>query len=317
MFNNQNQGGYQQQPMGAAPSGGMNFADTAGQGQDMSNTLIPNNQLAFANIGIKGIKTNANTGKRSMELELTIAEGQPYAGRKVWMFVADPAWEQNYEKNPSKPNAPSYGEIARIHIGRILEVGNNASPQNPNGYNISSIEQLAGMTCAIQIGVEKGTVDQQTGRQYSDKNTVVQFLSNNPESSTFQTFQKLAGGVYNTDGNAAAPAQNAAPQQAAAPQQGQMFGANPGVPQQAPVQQGFTQGQPQAQNQAQGQFPANNSQQPPQDATHAANPQQATAPQGNPPATNASTFPSNNQGQPQQAGFNPNQAPSFIQNSNQ
>ena len=305
--------------------GSMSFAGQAGAGQDMDNSLLPDNQMAFVRINYRELHTNTNTGTRSLDLELTICENQPYAGRKIWMYMADPFWSQNSEK---------YNEMGKVHFARILEIGNNAGPNNLAGYDIGAwpdgFQNLNGMVAAVRIGIEKGE------NGYSDKNKVVEFLSNNPDSASFKMYEALTQGHYNWNefkkAKKAAGGDAVASQQQAAPQQQQMFGAaqatTPAQQSQmaAPAQQlQQAPATPPAGNQAPdfmgGQAPAQPQQGQPNPAQNAVPPAQATTPQttGNPPATTAGAFPSNQQGQQAQGqqGFNPNAAPGFIANSNQ
>lgn len=162
-----------------------------GAGVTTQADLIPNGQLAFAILTIKGIKNNANTGSRSIEFEATIDEGQPFARRKIFGFIGDPNHEANSE---------GYRQMGLVAITRILESGRGAGPNNPAGYQINGYEQLGGLRVPIKIGIEPG----QNG--YADKNKVAEWLTPNPASqSGHKLYQKLMAGDFG--GTPAKPAQ--------------------------------------------------------------------------------------------------------------
>ncbi len=279
-------------------AGSMSFAGQAGAGQDMDNSLLPEGQMAYVRINFRDLHTNTKTGTRSLDLELTICENQPYAGRKIWMYMADPFWGQNSE---------DHNEMGKVHFARILEIGNGAGPQNMAGYDLGAwpegFQRLSGMVAAVRIGVEKGKDG------YNDKNKVVEFLSNNPDSASFKMYEALTQGHFNwaefKKAKKAGGAAVASQEQAQPQQQQSMFGAAPAT--QAPATPAFPQGQAAAQPQQAQPLPAQNV---------ATLPQATTPPTTTtPPATTAGKFPSSPQGQPQQ-GFNPGQAPGFFADSN-
>lgn len=285
---------------------GMSFASGAGKGPDLSGATIPADQLAFVTVDVRGLKT-ASTGSKYLDLELTICEGQPFEGRKVWHNLGDPFWNDNSE---------GYREMGFVAICRMLEAGLGAGPNNPNAYNLPDyphgFDRLKGLRVAIRIGVEKGTGG------YADKNKVIEFLSPNPESSSFKYWDALTKGIYNlTEHKKAA---KAVPQQATGFGAGAPAGAPqlPGFAPAAPVAapQGFVPaaipaasgapGFPQASPPMGGQFPQ------PQvpSAFPAATPPQPQAPQTIPAAGGAPAFPSNPAASPAAPGFT--QAPGWM-----
>lgn len=201
----------------------MDFSVGAGAGT--SSDLIPNGRLAWAIINFRGHKDTKEpneTGQRGkfIDLELTIDEGQPDARRKLWHKISDPLWPHNTEKSRQRGMAD---------ISRILEVANNAGPGNPDGYRIPNYDVLHGKRVAIKIGIETGT------NGFADKNKVADFLTCNPASASFKTYQRLLAGDFGGVAAAAPPAAQAsfagfgapAAAVAAAPVAG--FGAAPAV----------------------------------------------------------------------------------------
>ena len=182
-----------------------------GAGAQSPSSLIPKGQLAWAIVHVKGIKNNTTTGSRSLELELTLDEGQPYAKKKIWPYVGDPHHAANTE---------NYRQMGMLAITRMLECGRNAGPNNPDGYKINAYEDLNGLRVAIKIGIEPGSDG------YEDKNKVAEFLTPNPASgSGHKDYVKLMVGQHSPGGAAAAPAATAG------------FGASPAA--KAPAASGF------------------------------------------------------------------------------
>lgn len=189
---------------------------SAGAGANPTGGLIPNGQLAWANVTVRGIKASQKGGQY-LDIELTIDQGQPFAGRKIWEMVGDP-------NHPG--NSEGYRQMGTIAICRMLEAARGAGPHNPAGYKLNAYTDLTGLRVPIKIKIEKGSGG------YDDKNKVGEWLTPNPDSKTGHAdYQALVAGVYNKA--EAAPAQPA--------QTG--FGGFGGQ-QQAP-QQGFPQPQPQ------------------------------------------------------------------------
>jgi hypothetical protein len=195
---------------------------SAGAGKDGPQNLIPNGQLAFAIMTVRGVKAS-KSGGQYLDIELTIDDGQPYARKKLWDMIGDP-------QHPG--NSPEYREMGMRSIARILEAGRNAGPSNPAAYSIGGYTDLSGLRVAIKIGVEKGRDG------YEDKNRITEYLTPNPQSSAHKDFQRLLAGEYNKAAPAAATTGFGA-----APAGG--FGSPQPSAQPAPVAQGW--GQPAAQ----------------------------------------------------------------------
>ncbi len=184
----------------------MDFSGSAGAASDFD--LLPKGQLAWAILNIRGVKPSGSGGQY-IDCELTIDQGQPYAGRKLWDMIGDPNHAGNSEK---------YRQMGTIAITRILEAGRGASPTNPQGYQIASYADLDGLRVPIKIGIEEGEGG------HNDKNRVAEWLTPNPASqSGHKWFVKLQAGEYAPPapkgqgatgqggfGNGAAPAQPAA-----------------------------------------------------------------------------------------------------------
>ncbi len=186
---------------------------SSGAGVSTMADLIPAGQLAWAILTIKGIKTNANTGSRSIEYELTLDEGQPFARRKIFGYIGDPNHDGNSE---------GYRQMGLVAVTRILESGRGAGPNNPDGYKIQGFEQLSGLRVPVKIGVEEGTDG------YADKNKVVEWLTPNPASqSGHKLYAKLMAGEFNSS----------APKPAAQPSNG--FGTATAAATPAPATSGF------------------------------------------------------------------------------
>lgn len=163
----------------------MDFSGAAGKSTGNGEN-IPNGQLAWAFITVRGVKPS-NSGGQYIDVELTLDDGQPYARRKVWEMIGDP----NHPGNSDK-----YREMGQVAICRILEAGRGAGPHNMAAYQLQSYEQLSGLRVPIKIKIEKGKDG------YDDKNKVAEWLTPNPQSSGHKDFQKLTSGVFNTSAQA-------------------------------------------------------------------------------------------------------------------
>lgn len=170
----------------------MDFSGSAGAASDFD--ILPLGQLAWAHLNVRGHKASA-AGGAYIDCELTIAEGQPFAGRKLWEMIGDPFNQGNSEK---------YRKMGMIAVTRILEAGRGAGPNNMAAYQLTDFSQLDGLKVAIKIGVEEGKDG------HDDKNRVAEWLTPNPASqSGHKHFKTLMSGVYNVNANsqgAASPA---------------------------------------------------------------------------------------------------------------
>lgn len=250
--------------------------------EEKSGDVIPKNTLLWCHLGVRGFKNSRTTQGRYLDIELTVAEGQPYAKRKIWDKIADPFDALNSEE---------WRTMAYGTIRRILEAVKGAHPSNPNSYGLNRLEDLNGLVVPVIVDIEKGK------GEYTEEKNRVEYLS--PHSSTkkiCECFRLLSSGVnkYGKDEKPGIPQQAnmfagapvaspvAAPQfaqQPVAQTSGPQAWLAPSQPTPAAPQQGFQQGQAPAQQQ--GQF-----------AEPVAIPQQAQIPMAQPaiPATN---YPSN------------------------
>lgn len=158
----------------------MDFSGSAGTGSDFD--LLPKGALFWAILGVRGVKASG-AGGQYIDCELTIAEGQPFAGRKLWESIGHPYFQGNSEK---------YRQMGLVAVTRILETGRNAGPHNPDGYKLDDFSQLDGLKVAIKVGVEEGSGG------HDDKNRVAEWLTPNPASqSGHKGFAKLIAGDHN------------------------------------------------------------------------------------------------------------------------
>ena len=159
----------------------MDFSGSAGAASSFD--TIPNGQLAYAVMTVRGLKGSASGGQY-LDVELVIDQGQPFAGRKVWEMIGDPHYAGNSE---------AYRQMGAIAITRILEAGKGAGPNNPAGYQIGSYDQLSGLRVAVKLGIEAGAGG------HPDKNRVAEWLTPNPDSqSGHKGWVQLQNGFYNT-----------------------------------------------------------------------------------------------------------------------
>lgn len=231
----------------------MDFSGHAGAGSDFG--LLPKGLLVFAILQVRGVKASGSGGSY-IDCELTVDQGQPYAGRKLWDMIGNPFHEGNSEK---------YRNMGMVAITRILEAANNAGPHNPAGYQLGDFSQLTGMRVPIKVGIEDGS------NGHDDKNRVAEWLTPNPASqSGNKPFVKLmngdhglpqqttAGGAQGGFGGAAAPVQakpvqggfGAAPAAAAVPAATSGFGGTDSGFQQPPAQAAGANGATTAGNQS-------------------------------------------------------------------
>lgn len=184
--------------------------------EERSNDLIPKDTLLWMRITVRGMKNSRDTNGRFVDLELTIAENQPYAGRKVWDTIMDP-----YDSL----NSQAARDMGTGKIRRILEGVFGARPDNPNSYSLPNYEALGGQHLVpVRIDIQKA----KAGSGYDDKNTVDYLSPHSSVKKVVECYNLLRSGVskYEKAGGTPAPA----------PQQGG-FGMQP-APQPQPG--GFT-----------------------------------------------------------------------------
>lgn len=157
----------------------MDFSGAAGAATNFD--TLPKGLLVFAVIQVRGIKTGG-TGSRYLDVELTVDQGQPFAGRKLFDKIGDPFFEGNSEK---------YRQMGMIAVTRMLEAARGAGPNNPGAYKLDDFSQLSGLRVPIKVGIEEGTDG------HDDKNRVAEWLTPNPTSqSGFKGYERLLKGDY-------------------------------------------------------------------------------------------------------------------------
>ena len=185
----------------------------APQGQDYSD-LLPHGTLCFGVVKVRPFNLQAGiietSGKENPEnkylnLELTI-QGGPYDKRKIWDM-------------PGVAGSEGYTNAGGAAIRAMLEVGRNASPQNPQGYSIENYMELDGLQCAFRIKIEPGTA------QYpNEKNRVAIYLTPlNP--ATEKDFTRLVAGDSSPAANLRGPRKTAEGTAASPPAEQSRWGA--------------------------------------------------------------------------------------------
>lgn len=197
--------------------------------------LIPRGYLCWAKLTFTGMKVSQQTGSRYGEIDLTIADSQPFARKKIFTRVADPDFESNTE---------GYRAMGMVALTRMVESAGIVDPADAASY-----EKLNGKSCeavlmmldnkyvAIKVKVDAGKDG------YPDKNEVGEFLTPNTASQSHKNFVKLTNGDHGVQANPAA-----------APKSGFGTAATPAAPRPA----GFSSApQPQPQPQEQRGFNPN------------------------------------------------------------
>lgn len=240
---------------------------------------IPKDTLVWCVLSVRGIKFSRQTNGRYLDVELTVAEGQPYQKRKIWDKIPDP-----FDTN----NSEEWRNMGYGTIRRILEAVKGATPENQNSYTLNQLEDLNGLVVPICVGIEKGN------DQYPEDKNRAEYLS--PHSSikkVTQCYSMLMAGEH----------QYGKKEEPAGPQQGSMF-AGTGTPPPAQMQStGFSQ-PPAAQMQQQGGSPEwlAQQQQQPQEQQQPAQATGFTQGQAQPQQQTQQYAAPVNNGQPQQAG---------------
>lgn len=169
--------------------------------------LIPDGTLAKGFLQVEAynldhgvIVVPRKPGKKSdyLKCKIVVTEG-PYKGK--WIY-------DNIMRGPDEKSM-NWGNAK---IRAILEY-NGAGPHNPAGYRVGDglpegQEFRSWVTDGIPVGVKIGFEKGDNG--YKDKNTIVSYLSPNPEGDTQKDFARLIKGDT-------APAANSAPVTTPAP----------------------------------------------------------------------------------------------------
>ena len=163
--------------------------DSVGQGNSNIG-LIPDKTMSKAVINIRGIKDSQKTGSRYLDCEFTLMGGE-HNGRKVWSIVMDPTFEGN--NDVSKDMGKKF-LVRMLEASGLVTVGDEASYGRFSSLH-DIINALSGQTVAIKVGIKKGT------EGFSDKNSVTDFLSPNPESGTSENFRKVMGMGFASNGS--------------------------------------------------------------------------------------------------------------------
>jgi hypothetical protein len=157
--------------------------------------LIPRGYLCWAKLTFTGMKVSTQTGSRYGEIDLTVADGQPYARKKIFTRVADPDFEANTQ---------GYRDMGMVALTRMVEAAGIVDPKDATSY-----EKLNGKSCeavlallddkyvAIKIKVDPGKDG------YPDKNEVGEFLTPNEASQSAKNFLKLLNGDHGVTANPA------------------------------------------------------------------------------------------------------------------
>lgn len=167
----------------------------APQGQDYSD-LLPHGTLCFGIVKVRPFNLQAgivettsknDSNNKYLDLEITI-QGGPYDKRKIWDM-------------PGVAGSEGYTNAGGAAIRAMLEVGRNASAQNPQGYSIENYMELDGLQCAFRVKIEPGTT------QYpNEKNRIAIYLTSlNP--ATEKDFTRLVAGDSSPAANLRGPRQ--------------------------------------------------------------------------------------------------------------
>jgi hypothetical protein len=178
---------------------------SAGAGAGSSTDLIPNGQMAWVVIAFRETKISKTSGGRMADLELTIDDGQPYARRKLWYNLLDPM-DTNHKPGGREMGMAALTRILEAHRwGGRQEAFNEDWFKANGGYVVDSYQphdpSFAGlhlMRAAVKIKVKPAE------NGYAEGNDIAEFLSPNPKSASFKSYEKLRQGIYNATAQPAA-----------------------------------------------------------------------------------------------------------------
>ena len=191
--------------------------------QNDFSTLIPQGTLCWGMLKVRPFNLDAGlwetpskngSGNKYLDCEVII-QGGKYNLRRVWTRIGTGGSEK-------------YVNMGRSQTRAILEVGKQASEQNPAGYAIDSYSEVNGLQVAFKVKEEP----EQNG--YDAKNEVAVFLSP-VDPVTKKDFERLVAGDTEPKGKQnirSAPGGGVAAQ--AAPTARWAQGGDPNVP--APAQ---------------------------------------------------------------------------------
>jgi hypothetical protein len=162
----------------------MSFGFNPNTKYESPNSLIPTGALAWATLNVRKLKNGQETGGEYADVELTL-HGQ-YESRKIWPIIMNPIDQRNSEK------ARQMGMGVLQHACEacgVFDVSNPASYERFNNATFTDIlKSIDGKRVAIKVGIKKGD----NGHQ--DKNSVSEWLSPNPNSSTAKYWATLQSG---------------------------------------------------------------------------------------------------------------------------
>jgi hypothetical protein len=168
----------------------MEFNQKSGVSSPMD--LIPRGYLCWAKVTMRGMKTSTTTGSRYAEVELTVADNQPFQRKKIFTKIGDPDYKENSEK---------YREMGMVSLTRMVEAAQIVNPEDAASYeklNGKSCEailiMLDGKYVAIKVKVEPGS------QGYEDKNDVGEYLTPNAQSGSHKNYVKLTNGDHGSVG---------------------------------------------------------------------------------------------------------------------
>jgi hypothetical protein len=150
--------------------------------------MIPPKTLCKTTITNVTMAQSKGTGGRYARIELTVTEG-PYRGRKIWPMIADA---------DDTLNSEAWRKMGHGALARMLESTGVFRPDVPSTYRpmglmdcLNALDQALRNPqafIAIETGVEKGTDG------HADKASVRNYLSPNPASDSFKSWQALVSG---------------------------------------------------------------------------------------------------------------------------
>lgn len=153
--------------------------------------LIPKGFLCWCKVTFTGMKTSQQTGSRYGEIDLTVADNQPFARKKIFTRVGDPDFEGNTQ---------AYRDMGMAALTRMMESANLVDPNDAASYekmNGKTTEQvlmlLDNKYVAIKVKVDIGKDG------YNDKNEVGEYLTPNPATPNYKLYVKLTNGDHGVE----------------------------------------------------------------------------------------------------------------------
>lgn len=180
-----------------------------GQKVEERGDLIPKDTLLWCRITVRELKQSRNTNGQMVDLELVVAENQPYAGRKMWDLIMDP-FDQRHSQEAR--------DMGMGKVRRILEGVFGARPDAPESYNLPNWEALGGNhVVPVMVTIQKGKDG------HEDKNAPDYLSPHSSLKKVVEAYNMLRAGqnLYVKPGSAPKPAaQGAQPSFGMTPQSG-------------------------------------------------------------------------------------------------